>query len=481
MNKSELLDLPYVSENVALQIIDFRPFTSWKDLEVKVKGLGEKRVEKIQTLCTLDNVDDTKTTEENSENIEKTTSLENEGEDLIESLVQNIKDLSVEDQTGEKRDVLCLNKASEAQLADIKGLTVIAEKQIIEKRPFIDWNDLQKRVSGIGSKTVQNLQKSTDPFITVTDDEIPGEAAKNIPVVKEGESPQEPLPEWYNLDRFPKDIDQTKEILISSWNIRHFSVKRKPPMKKIAKVLEKFTIIAIQEIRDPKVLDSLITIMGEKWKYEISTEIKYGKNKDRQFTEYYAFLYDSSHVSVQSECKVLDSDGLFWREPLVGYFKGNQIDFVLCTVHLVWSGDREREADLMGKLLEKIRSFTEGEQDLLLLGDFNMEYDDESFSSMNTKEHAYLPLIDRKSGSSTFSSRTPDGKLYDNIWGSESIVKNCKNSGVFYFDLEHYEINESGRKLAKKEMSDHRPVWALFKDEKDEDEALRLDFEKLKI
>ena len=53
-----------------------------------------------------------------------------------------------------------INKATEAELDGIKGIGPATSKLILEERktaPFGDWNDLTKRVKGIGAKRAERL------------------------------------------------------------------------------------------------------------------------------------------------------------------------------------------------------------------------------------------------------------------------------------------------------------------------------------
>jgi len=70
-----------------------------------------------------------------------------------------------------------------------------------------------------------------------------------------------------------------------------------------------------------------------------------------------------------------------------------------------------------------------------------------------------------------------DTSLYDNIWISEKDTLNSEYTGVcgcIEFDKLRYDDSITGRRKAMSEVSDHRPVWAVFHTEKDDDANVTL-------
>ncbi len=101
----------------------------------------------------------------------------------------------------------------------------------------------------------------------------------------------------------------------------------------------------------------------------------------------------------------------------------------------------------------------DGENDILLMGDFNLSPDDKGFEELLALE-----------GMTAVNTQIPTSikdRLYDNIWFQKNYTQEYTGKfGVFKFDEILYGNDD---KAASLEVSDHRPLWAIFDTSADDD------------
>src|SRR5215210_9313264 len=88
-------------------------------------------------------------------------------------------------------------------------------------------------------------------------------------------------------------------LLLATWNIREFDstkygVRGREPIFYIAEIVDRFDLVAVQEVRDDlTALNELMRYLGGWWKY-IMTDVTEGTRGNR---ERMAFVYDSRKIS----------------------------------------------------------------------------------------------------------------------------------------------------------------------------------------
>lgn len=296
-------------------------------------------------------------------------------------------------------------------------------------------------------------------------------------------------------------------ITVGSWNIRHLSAKRTAPeLARIAEVLSRFDVVAVQEVHDVDVCERLLSLLNDRgssysasatrgqWRFRLSDKVGRGARnvlETRVYEERYCFFFDEARVRLVDGSPepwlVNDDTDVLHREPFVGYFKAvappaasegaSGIDFVLCTVHVTFGSDKAaRQAEMvsLGRMLSAIETAVAPERDILLVGDFNLGPHECPWWHGGDGE--YVPLV--KSPDTTTIYRS----LYDNIW-MPSLTRDqlVEASGVTLVDHEFfpdtstadYKSTEAtdARKQCNKELSDHRPVWVRLRNE-DRDRAV---------
>ena len=278
------------------------------------------------------------------------------------------------------------------------------------------------------------------------------------------ENPEEPR------QRDPVEIEppaglNTPTFRLAAWNIRIFSdgSRNDDELHHIAKVLIDYDFIAIVELRDEVVLmrtEAILVGMGRDYDYVMSPRVG-AKVKER-----YAFLFDPQIVRVIEDGEVFpDPNDAFLREPYFATFKAGEFDFTAIAVHVIWGdsvNQRRREVQELADVYQAVQAADDAEQDVILLGDFNRNPDDQS---------AYGPLLSIRSMRHLFrlpqKSHIKDTSLYDNIFfQTHHVTEYTGDSGIERFDETHFGNDDAAASLA---VSDHRPVWGTFRIDTDDD------------
>jgi endonuclease/exonuclease/phosphatase family metal-dependent hydrolase len=177
-----------------------------------------------------------------------------------------------------------------------------------------------------------------------------------------------------------------------------------------------FDLIAVQEVNENlSEFEDLMRIMGRNWDY-IMTDV--AGNQERM-----VFVFDRNRVSFQKlagEVVLTKSNEIkgtlqFNRTPFVVAFQAGWFKFKLCTVHIIFGGDTEKEID---HRTEEISSIAENikkrskkyKENFILLGDFNII--DKTHRTMKAleKHDFYIPDAIKDKPSNMFRT-----KHYDQI------------------------------------------------------------------
>ena len=249
----------------------------------------------------------------------------------------------------------------------------------------------------------------------------------------------------------------TDSIKIASFNIRVFSSNSRDDeeLGYIVDVLEKYDVIAVQELRDEEALERTVAMLGNRGKeyeYEISEKV------GRRVKELYGFLYRKGIVRKVTEGRLYEEENdEFIREPFYATFKAGNFDFTLITIHVLYGSskaERRPEVKKLATVYQKIQDEDPAEQDIILLGDFNFPPTDEGFD--NLKSISTMTSLIAPPSKTTIT----DTSLYDNFWFQQEYVREyAGESGVDRFDEAMFSNDDHKAKLA---VSDHRPVWAKF-------------------
>jgi deoxyribonuclease-1-like protein len=251
-------------------------------------------------------------------------------------------------------------------------------------------------------------------------------------------------------------------VLIASFNIQAFGESKMNDrwvMERLAEVIRRFDIVAIQEIRskDQLLIPNLLNYVnagGARYEFLIGPRLG-----DTNSKEQYAFVYDASKVVTNQQCSYTLNDdvNLLHREPLIARFAvltnrtQNPWRFSLANLHTD-PDVAQREVDSMGGILREIRNFefsTAQEDDVILLGDLNAGPNQlgqiQNFANMR-------PLIANQ------MTNVRGTEIYDNILIDTNVTGEFTgNCGVL--SLQDFFKIQTQDAL---KLSDHQPIWAEF-------------------
>ncbi|MDA2918882.1 endonuclease/exonuclease/phosphatase family protein [Desulfobacterota bacterium AH_259_B03_O07] len=294
-------------------------------------------------------------------------------------------------------------------------------------------------------------------------------------------------------DEIPsKQLDYN--ILIATWNLRAFggltekwvSGDKDSPKRNlhallcIAEIVSRFDVIALQEVKgNIKSLRHMMKLIGPNWSL-ILTDVTRGKKGN---DERMAFLFDTRKVKLSGlacelvvpEDRSIKSNAFnrqFARTPYAVGFQSAGHTFILVTLHVIYGkkpGDRVRELQAIGKwLADWATDVNAWDQDLITLGDFNIDREDdplfEAFTSTGLRAPDDLDRVPRTIFSTPEKPET--NKHYDQIaWftGEENKPKlsfECNRAG--YFDFTKVVMTTISKQELSWRISDHYPLWVEF-------------------
>ncbi|QQS30534.1 MAG: endonuclease/exonuclease/phosphatase family protein [Sphingobacteriales bacterium] len=247
---------------------------------------------------------------------------------------------------------------------------------------------------------------------------------------------------------------ELKSLKIISWNLYNFgSSKNEAHLKFVANVVKSYDLVALQEISTsfsgPQAVARLseeLNRLGEKWDYLISNPTS-GEGSER-----YAFLFKTKSIRLLGRGWLLNDlkmDEKIAREPYLARFKINEKSLLIANFHAIPVTKRPAAEILLLEVLPDLYP----NDNLLLLGDFNLSEKNEVFDGLKCK--GIHPVLKNQK---TSLKRKPDAKgrylysEYDNIFYKSTTLGLIK-SGVVDF-VPDFENLESARKI-----SDHLPVW----------------------
>lgn len=257
-------------------------------------------------------------------------------------------------------------------------------------------------------------------------------------------------------------------LKLAAWNIRIMSNNSRTDaeLSAIARTLADYDFIAIVELRDEIVLkrtQKILSQMGKMYQYQLSPVV------GRGVKERYAFLYREELVSVVKRGELYpdaaDGKDDFIRDPYWATFRAGEFDFSVIAVHVIWGdtvGPRKAEVRALADVYRYVQKANGIEEDVLLVGDFNRNPNDTEAYSRIMAIPSMIRLFELPQ-----KSHIRDSSLYDNIFFQKDHVKEYLDiSGIDRFDETDFGNDDSAANLA---VSDHRPVWAVFRTDLDDD------------
>ncbi len=201
--------------------------------------------------------------------------------------------------------------------------------------------------------------------------------------------------------QIPPKRDGVSNLLIATWNLKAFSSlteawtagSHQSPKRDwralwaITEIASRFDVIAIQEVKgDLKALRTMLKTLGPDWQF-LMTDVTRGAAGN---LERLAFLFDGRRIKLsglacelvvpEERLQTIAPDALkrqFARTPYAVGFRSGNVTFVLVTLHVLYGERAEERAPELKAIAEWMADWakeaTEWEQNLLVLGDFNID------------------------------------------------------------------------------------------------------------
>lgn len=303
-------------------------------------------------------------------------------------------------------------------------------------------------------------------------------------------------------------------IRIATWNLQELTKEKmsNPGVLEVIcrTVLENgFSILAIQEVGSKDVLEKICSELNQsslrrvrewggpkgEWRWQVSEE---PAGKMFQGSEYAAFIYNVHHnVQLLSACLLnvhnnnnKKANTSFTRKPYLGYFKANNLDFVVVGLHIkpvslngkknelndtlvevedndnsngkdkgenqVLRESTDRKISQLGPLVTALKEKLINEREIILLGDFGMHPDNKAFDVL--RETSYTNIVPADTFTNISAKNNQGTNCYDNIWlnpHTRSVYTG--NWGVVREGMSHLAIPRGW--LWGGMVSNHCPVY----------------------
>lgn len=357
--------------------------------------------------------------------------------------------------------------------------------------------------------------------------ELPNTDSSKVGRLLPGESAElmEDVPYWYKvrLDDGTvgyvskawsvKITTETTPLVIGSWNIKWFGYYPQDlhTYGKMADIIQRFDVCAIQELRGSNYQDRMDNIIQElsnrnlSYSYIYSDETGYKDNPDenhptaakKDYLERYAFMWNTNRV------RLVDTDPkytfvstprinnpVFRQVPIYTDFEvtqGNGFDFRILTIHTVFNKKlhevRRAEIQYLNDwLIDQVQSNDNEEKNIVVIGDFNANPKGQThhFDAIVTGTDKYRVLFDEPLTEGESSLRTtiqqsdnpgPDyfkKPVYDHALVSHEtsyalpnkpMTRSAGDLGIIEFDQDDHWASYEDWDDVIRAMSDHRPIW----------------------
>lgn len=247
-----------------------------------------------------------------------------------------------------------------------------------------------------------------------------------------------------------------QNVNICSWNLQNFGKsKSDDELAYIAKIIQKFDVIAIQEVvagyggsqAVAKLADEL-NRKGSKWDYTVSGPTSgAGHSKER-----YAFLWNTAKIKKSGEAWLeLTYQQEIDREPYFCRFTVGDKTFTMTSFHAL---PKSKQPETEIKYFKFMPGLYPGDN-LIFCGDFNLPQKHTVFNPL--KKMGYIPAFEGQK--TTLKQECVKGDClaseYDNFYFKAAGL-NIITSGIVHF------YNDFESTSAARTISDHVPIFLNF-------------------
>lgn len=282
-----------------------------------------------------------------------------------------------------------------------------------------------------------------------------------------------------DAEEIPDDAPpEPSSVRLGAFNVRRLGFDARTDIALLAELIDRhFDLLALTEVMQTGDFghagyDALLEALGPAWAGQITSAPR--PNLRSPFAEYYAVLRRQSRVALCPGAEALayhpEGDGSaraelpdhFLREPAFGCYvllspRGEPaMDFVLGVYHARWGdGDLDaiaREVAGLDALLTQQPARFGGEQDVLLVGDFNLP--------PHVLAQTVTAQVRTRGRGSTLN---PEGHLSENLY-DHLLVLHPERTTELIADAEVLDLREEagGPAAYAYAISDHLPILALL-------------------
>ncbi len=269
-------------------------------------------------------------------------------------------------------------------------------------------------------------------------------------------------------------VPEKETIIMATFNIQKLGERPDTArLERLADICRGVDFLAIQEVYETgNGVEALAVIMGPEYHYAVS---------EVTLHERFGFIWRAPVTLLEPPGFAPDLP--LGRHPFLGKFKAGNFDFQAMTVHLFWDGSKKTYPHTRGVELKLLDDWlchrTDKELDLIILGDFNEPnmYHGYQFAPPQSFHEDFYTLINRHNMISvSLNHQTPTSIVNRNIY--DHLIFNPSHYFVEEFAgmdrvrvvkwETRYDANDNNYleykeyETAKKEISDHRPVFAEF-------------------
>ena len=296
----------------------------------------------------------------------------------------------------------------------------------------------------------------------------------------------------------PPKRDAARNVLIATWNLKEFgslttkwtAADNDNPRRDwralwaITEIVSRFDIVALQEVEgDLQALRTMLKTLGDDWNFLITDKnVGHAGGGERL-----AFVFDARRVTLsglacelvlpdeQLKAENIDPASLrkqFARTPYAVGFRTGGETIILVTLHVCYGEDLDyRQAELKAIadwMANWAKETTEFEQNLIVLGDFNIDRHDsplyQAFVGTGLKVAPQLIDLPRSIFQNQADKRD---KYYDQIaWfmdgNKRQLHLQCLKGNFVDFVKHLYKDIHLEPKAMQYRVSDHFPLWVEF-------------------
>ena len=271
--------------------------------------------------------------------------------------------------------------------------------------------------------------------------------------------------------------DRTDDnLIVAAYNIQ-FMGERAHDLYKLAKAIQHFDVCGVEELKGEaelrKLRDALEAETGQQWGYVFGVRTH---RPQGDYHEAFGALWRKDRVELGDGVigGLWDLKEEFRNDPFIVSFRRGNFDFSLILLHTRWTNDAEgtraNEVAALGRQIQWFRTFLP-EKDLLMAGDFNYPGTRTEMKQMATA--AGLKQLD-KDPKTTFSGNGESYvSAYDHIYANPFLTKEYVAESANALDVTRVvygDNSQASMAAAKRELSDHLPVFAVFRTDQADDD-----------